>query len=119
MGENIAGIAPEPAMPLSLSEDAISELGTGAIRRNKQRRQLTLFPYEDPSPIATTFDISFQLPDIALVAYGDPASECTAADVGGAAVREVGTVRSRLLTWRMLRCEGDPDVETPGRHSRK
>lgn len=118
VGENIAGVAPEPATLLSLYSDfvtdnAMGERGMGGIRRNKQRKQVTLFPYDNPSPIATTFDISFQLPDIALVAHGDSADEFSAADVGDVAGCEVGTVRSRLLKWRMLRCGSDSDMTPP------
>lgn len=82
------------------------------------RRQLTVFPYEHPLPVATTFDVTFHLPDVGLVAnanHGPPVTTAEEAEDGGAGgggVRggeemsgtvEVGEVRSTHLTWRMLR----------------
>lgn len=79
-----------------------------------------MFPYEHPSPVATTFDVTFRLPDVSLVAHAgrDPAAvradEVHAqgavgargggdgGDCAGERV-EVGKVRSTLLTWRMRR----------------
>ncbi|CAM9181313.1 unnamed protein product, partial [Ectocarpus fasciculatus] len=90
-------------------------------RTGRRRRQLAIFPYEHPSDIATTFDVTFHLPDVALVAHAgrdavpdsrvfdESRAAPNAADVGGGGqteaggVVEVGTVRSALLTWRMLR----------------
>ncbi|CAN0106966.1 unnamed protein product, partial [Ectocarpus sp. 12 AP-2014] len=95
---------------------------SAAVAKTGRRRiQLAVFPYEHPSDIATTFDVTFHLPDVALVAHAcrDAVSDSrvfdeshaasNATDVRGGAqteaggVVEVGKVRSALLTWRMLR----------------
>lgn len=86
-------------------------IGGGGSRGKSGRRQLAVFPYEHPSPIATTFDVTFHLPDVGLVAHADPASSAAAPAGGGGGggcnvisdAVEVGEVRSTLLTWRMLR----------------
>lgn len=93
---------------------------TAVARTGRLRRQLAVFPYEHPADVATTFDVTFHLPDVALVAHAcrdaDPYSRAfdeshasPNADVRGGiqteagGVVEVGKVRSALLTWRMLR----------------
>lgn len=133
LGENISG--PVPVTADSLFEEASTNVGkeggerhTSAVAQARgggapaegggksYRRQLAVFPYEHPSPIATTFDVTFHLPDVRLVAHADhwdPATDATAPGAatgggggGGGGISgavEVGEARSTLLTWRMLR----------------
>lgn len=138
MGENISG--PVPVTADSLFGEASTRLaggervptdrpkGGGALAKGAEplettttrgrkggrgeggRRQLAVFPYEYPSPIATTFDVTFDLPDVGLVADADrwdPAAGVGDGGGGGSGeisgAVEVGEARSTLLTWRMLR----------------
>ncbi|CAM9294606.1 unnamed protein product, partial [Hapterophycus canaliculatus] len=108
LGENISGPVPECA-------DSFFAWPRQVAGRNA-RRQLVLFPYEHPSATATTFDVTFKLPDVALVAHEgrepDPPTATAAAsadacrsgqaDIGEGGSFEVGKVHSTLLTWRML-----------------
>ncbi|CAM9729590.1 unnamed protein product [Ectocarpus sp. 6 AP-2014] len=104
------------------ADNARGEHTSAAVSRTgRRRRQLAVFPYEHPSDIATTFDVTFHLPDVSLVAHAcrdtvpdsrvfdESHAAPNAADVHGGVqteaggVVEVGKVRSALLTWRMLR----------------
>lgn len=85
-----------------------------------------MFPYEHASAVATTFDVTFHLPNASLVAcraeavgaaamdeagvgdgadigFGEDAGVGDLAGVSAGALVEVGRVCSPLLTWRMLR----------------
>lgn len=63
---------------------------------------MVAFPYETPPPVGATFDITFSLPDISVVA-NTAALATTHSGLGEYLVSEVGTMRSRALVWRMQR----------------
>lgn len=117
LGENIAGAVPEAA-DSAFAVSASGTLGSAGVEARADvpnRRQVVIFPYEHTPRVATTFDVTFHLPDFGLVAYRD--EDATGSYVNGdadsagvsvvlalaGALREIGRARSRLLTWRMLR----------------
>lgn len=101
LGGNIAGAVPEAID----SANAVPAAGVGTRADVPNRGQVVIFPYEHTPRVATTFDVTFHLPDFGLVTYRDGDGDGDSGDASGVpgALREIGKARSRLLTWRMLR----------------
>lgn len=109
LGRNISAPVPEAADSLfpSLNANPEPEVGGGRDGGNADggglgggggaaagaaRRQLAVFPFEHPSAVATTFDVTFHLPDASLVACRTEAVVGAAAEVGEVGVGAGGGV---------------------------
>ena len=117
LGENITGPVPDVADAASLmGKPSRGGATIEGVWSGTSRRQLVTFPYQHKPLVAATFDVTFHLPAVDLVAFRDGppngasssvdscgGSNTAAAMPVGRSSREVGRVRSRLVTWRMHR----------------
>ncbi|CAM9624951.1 unnamed protein product, partial [Sphacelaria rigidula] len=78
--------------------------------RRRRRRQLTLYPYESTPPVAATFDVRFELPDVAVDAVARTNAEevvggkpATSGSRSSEKLRQIGSLRSTLVNWRLRR----------------
>lgn len=106
-----------PALRFACCHVSSSSRAQPTAQRRLRPRQLVLFPYETKPAVATTFDVRFSLPDIAINAIAmdknrapasvpsvPPPPRKPAAGVGSdGQLRKVGSVHSSLVKWRMRR----------------